>query len=212
MNFSLLSSHINRLEDDTAGMVWAPSALYDAASQQYYVFWSSRFYSTSDPSHQGTAGPDIIRYCTTRDFTTFSAPADYISIPGTSVIDQEFQALPTANSFSRFIKNETIGKVYQEVTSEGLFGTWTRVGGDEGYVVQDTREGPASFRDNLDENTYHLWLDNYAGNGNYVPYQTSNIEQGGYTQSDAPNFPQGLRHGSVTPVTQAQYNALQAKI
>lgn len=79
-------------------------------------------------------------------------------------------------------------------------------------MTQDVREGAASFKDNLDPNVYHLWLDDYSGNGNYIPYQTSNIEKGGYTRSTAPKFPSGLRHGSITPVTQAQYNALKAKI
>lgn len=192
-------------------MVWAPSAIYDAASEQYYVFWASRFYPTSDPDHTGTAGNDIIRYATTKDFTTFSEPKDYIST-SYSVIDQEFQKLDGDNHFARFIKDESVGKVYQEITTTGLFGEWSRVGGSSGFVTQDTREGPASFRDNTDLSLYHLWLDNYSGNGNYVPYQTDDIENGDYTQSSAPNFPQGLRHGSVTPVTQSQYDALKAKL
>ncbi|KAG8666994.1 hypothetical protein FPOAC1_011816 [Fusarium poae] len=45
----------------------------------------------------------------------------------TSLIDQEFQYLGKPGHFVRFLKNETINQVYQESTTTGLFGMWTRV-------------------------------------------------------------------------------------
>ncbi|KAI1137488.1 glycoside hydrolase family 43 protein [Hypoxylon sp. FL0543] len=199
------TSTLRIVEKDTAGMVWAPSAVWDDATAQYYLFWSSRLYAASDTQHTGTATLDKIRYATTKDFTTFSEPNDYLALSDTPLIDQEFQYLGTPGAFARFFKNETTQQVVQEVTTGGLFGTWTRVG----YASTDVpREGPASFADNVTPGLYHLFLDDYT---QYVPYQTSNIRSAGYTRSSTSGFPTGLKHGSVTPLTQEEYDALAAE-
>ncbi|KAI1841761.1 hypothetical protein JX266_012028 [Neoarthrinium moseri] len=200
------ASSLRTIEVSTAGMVWAPSAVWDDATSQYYVFWSSRHYATSDARHTGTASLDRIRYATTKDFVTFSSPSDYLAPSGTPVIDQEFQYLGTAGSFARFVKNETTLQVYEERTTGGIFGSWSRVGT---YVTTQTpREGPASFADNTTPGLYHLWLDNYT---QYVPYKTNSITTGGWSAESVSGFPSGLKHGSITPLTQVEYNALGAK-
>ncbi|KAH6661244.1 family 43 glycoside hydrolase [Truncatella angustata] len=200
------ASSLRTVEASTAGMVWAPSAVWDDATSQYYVFWSSRHYSTSDTGHTGTATLDRIRYATTKDFVTFSPPADYVALKDTPLIDQEFQYLGTKGSYARFLKNETTLQVYEETTTGGLFGTWTRV---SGYVTNDNpREGPASFADNTTPGLYHLWLDNYT---EYVPFKTTSIKTGGWTAETVSGFPTGLKHGSVTPLTQAEYDRIAAK-
>ncbi|KAI0839535.1 glycoside hydrolase family 43 protein [Hypoxylon sp. FL0890] len=198
------ASTLRTVEGDTAGMVWAPSAVWDDATSQYYLFWASRLYAASDTEHTGTATLDKIRYATTRDFVTFSEPNDYLALSDTPVIDQEFQYLGTPGAFARFFKNETTQQVVQEITSGGLFGTWTRLG----YASTDIpREGPASFADNVTPGLYHLFLDDYT---QYVPYQTTDIRSSGYTRSSTSGFPTGLKHGCVTPLTQEEYDALAA--
>ncbi|GAP88737.1 putative glycoside hydrolase family 43 [Rosellinia necatrix] len=195
---------LRTIEADTAGMAWAPSAVWDDATSQYYVFWASRLYSTSDTGHTGTASLDRIRYATTRDFATFSAPQDYLALPDTPLIDQEFLRTGT-NSFTRFLKNETVNQVYQESTTGGLFGTWTRV---PGYLRPESPlEGPAAFADNTTPGLYYVWLDNYT---QYVPYQTSNLQNPRWSASSTSGFPTGLKHGSVTPLTQKEYDAVAA--
>lgn len=195
------------VETETAGMVWAPSAVWDDDTAQYYVFWSSRHYTASDTAHTGDAATlDTIRYATTQDFATFSAPADYVALADTPLIDQEFQYLGSPGAYTRFLKNETNLEVYQEVTAGGLFGTWTRVAD---YVTTDSpREGPLSFADNATPGLYHLWLDDYT---EYEAYATSDISAGVYSSDSVPGFPTGLKHGSVTPLTQAEYDAIAAK-
>ncbi|KAK0122944.1 hypothetical protein ONS96_009967 [Cadophora gregata f. sp. sojae] len=195
------------VEAPEAGMAWAPSVVYDSATSQYFVFWASRLYSSSDTSHTGTASFDRIRFATTEDFTTFSAPQDYIAIPGTPVIDQEFQYLGTPGHYARFIKNETVNQVYQELTTGGLFGNWERV---EGYVSSSSpSEGPAAFEDNLEKGKYYLLLDNYQ---EYVPFQTANIEQAGsWVAAGFAGFPRGLKHGSITPLLQSEMDAFRAR-
>jgi hypothetical protein len=187
-------------------MTWAPSAVWDEATSQWFVFWASRHFSPDDPDHNGEAGLNKIRYSTTQDFVTFSTPEDYLALDDTKVIDQEFQYLGTPNHYARFIKNETLGMVYRETTTDGLFGTWNRV---PGYITEDfSTEGAASFQDNDDPSLYHLLLDDYR---TYIPYETTQILDGPYVRSDAAGLPSGLKHGSVTPLTAGEYDALRAR-
>ncbi|KAJ4315321.1 hypothetical protein N0V94_006017 [Neodidymelliopsis sp. IMI 364377] len=194
---------LNTVEDDTAGMVWAPSAVWDDATQQFYVFWASRFYDAADTAHNGVAGLDRIRYTTTKDFVTFTPPADYIA-EGTPVIDQEFQYLGEPGHYTRFIKNETVNQIYQENTTGGLFGSWERI---PGYVVSGSPwEGTASYADNTVAGKYHIFLDNYT---EYVPFESTDLEA--WTASSRDGFPTGLKHGSVTQITAEELAAVRAR-
>ena len=184
-------------------MTWAPSAVWNEEEGQYYLFWASRHYDVSDPDHTGTPNLDRIRYATTKDFTTFSAPQDYLAPAETPVIDQEFQYLGTPGHYARFVKNETVNQIYQETTTGGLLGTWERI---PGYVRPESpTEGPASFADIQAPGTYHLFLDNYT---EYVPYSTSDIMSPNWQPSNRAGYPKGLKHGSVTPLTQEEYKAV----
>ncbi|KAF4342914.1 arabinase [Fusarium beomiforme] len=197
---------VNCVESDTAGMAWAPSVVWDEPSMQYYVFWAARHYAASDLEHKGTATLDRIRYATTTDFKAFSAPKDYHAPNDTGLIDQEFLYLDKPGHFARFLKNETINQVYQETTSTGLFGTWTRV---PGYVRPESPlEGPGAFADLRTPGLYHLLLDDYT---QYIPFQTSDILSPKWEKSSFPKFPKCLEHGSVTPLTKKEYDTISAK-
>ncbi|KAL5315760.1 hypothetical protein ACEPPN_016631 [Leptodophora sp. 'Broadleaf-Isolate-01'] len=195
------------VEVPEAGMVWAPSVVWDEASEQYFVFWSSRFYDSSDTEHTGPASIDRIRYATTKDFTTFSEPQDYISLPDTPLIDQEFQYLGTPGHFTRFLKNETVNQIYQETTTGGLFGNWERI---PGYVSPlSPTEGPAVFEDNLEKGTFYLLVDNYQ---EYLPLRSEDVEQeGSWKTAGFGGFPRGLKHGSVTPLLREEMNVFAAR-
>ncbi|ORY68253.1 family 43 glycoside hydrolase [Pseudomassariella vexata] len=200
-------SVLRTVESPTAGMVWAPSAVYDSSSSQFFVFWSSRHYSPDDTDHTGIATTlDSIRYATTTDFVTFSEPQDYVALNDTPLIDQEFLYLGSPGYYARFLKNETTLQVYQETTTEGLFGRWERV---PGYVTEEIpREGPAAFGDVEREGVWHLLLDDYT---EYVPYETSGIWEGEWVESESSGFPMGLKHGSVTLLTSGEYEAVAAR-
>lgn len=194
------------VETDTAGMAWAPSAVWSDDESQYYVFWASRHYDSSDTGHTGVASLDRIRYATTTDFMTFSAPSDYLALADTPLIDQEFLYLDTPGSYARFLKNETVNQVYQETTTGGLFGTWTRIAG---YVRDESPlEGPAAFADIQSPGNYHLLLDDYT---QYVPFTTSDIFSPDWQPTGASDFPTGLKHGSVTLLTEEEYEAIAAR-
>jgi len=187
-------------------MIWAPSAVWDARQKHFDVFWSSRFYAANDTNHTGPATNDHIRHSVTKDFKTFSPPQDYVALADGGIIDQEFLYLGQPGHYARFLKNETVNKVFQETTTGGLFGEWKRI---PGYVSdQNPLEGPASFKDNLVPDLYHLLLDDYT---EYEPFQSTDINDGVWTKSNYTDFPKGLKHGSVTPLLQHEYDALARK-
>jgi hypothetical protein len=196
------------VEDATAGMVWAPSAIWDEAKGEYLVHWASKFYPTSDPNHTGTPSAIRIRYAYTKDFKTFSKPQDYINRSPTNIIDLEFLPLGN-NAYARFMKDESAKTVFTEVSTNGLFGTWTRPAGANA-VIESAVEGPAVYWDNQVPGKAHLLLDFYGGDG-YRPYESSDVKGGMWSASDSSAWPKNLRHGSVLPVTQAQIEALRKR-
>ncbi|KAK0492664.1 glycoside hydrolase family 43 protein [Armillaria luteobubalina] len=195
---------------ETAGMAWAPEAIWDADAGQYLVYWSSRFYDEADIAHTGTATEDRIVSAYTSDFRTFTEATDYIVIPGTPIID--LTILPLSDGeYIRFIKNETALRVWSERSSGGLFGTWTKIG--DGYVNPYVTEGPLAFHDNEVEDRIHLWLDKYGGDTQVYGYVPQYTDDGGVTwvNGDRANFPALMKHGVVVPVNQTQYDAIEAK-
>ncbi|KAK3381509.1 glycoside hydrolase family 43 protein [Podospora didyma] len=200
------------VEDSTAGMVWAPEAIWDPAKKQYLVHWASKFYPTSDARHTGNPSNIRIRYAYTSDFKTFSTPQTLIDKSPTNIIDLDILPLNGTNgqSFLRFMKDETKKTVFVEVSTTGLFGTWTRPGGDSA-TIQSGVEGPAAYLDNLNPGKVHLLLDFYGGDG-YRPYESTNPQSNsGWTASSRSGFPANLRHGSVLPISQGLYDALNKK-
>ncbi|KAK2037938.1 arabinosidase [Colletotrichum somersetense] len=199
------------VEDASAGMVWAPDAIWDPAKGQYLVHWASKFYAASDPDHTGAPGCTVIRYAYTSDFLTFSTPQTYIDKSPTNIID--LNILPTSSdglSFARFLKDETRKTVFVEVTTDGLFGTWTRPGGDSAIIASGV-EGPAVYWDNEVAGRAHVLLDFYGDDG-YHPYETGDVaSNAGWSASPRTGFPSGLRHGSVLPINQTLYDALETR-
>jgi hypothetical protein len=183
------------------------------------VHWASRFYSSSDSGHTGTASASQIRYAYTSDFKTFTTPQTYISASN-SVIDLSILKIPEVsatnnNTYVRFLKNEDAKYVYTETSTTGLFGTWTRPGGSSAYIQAST-EGPYGWMDNSIAGRVNVVLDFYGGDG-YKPYYSSMssgqtaMANSGWTAGSTSGFPTGLRHGSVMGITQDKYTALKTK-
>lgn len=108
------------------------------------------------------------------------------------------------------MKDETRKAVFVEVSENGLFGSWTRPGGDSA-IIQQGVEGPAAYLDNTNPGKVHLLLDFYGDDG-YRPFESTNPKSNnGWTASNRGAFPRNLRHGSVLPVGSANYQALGAK-
>ncbi|KAI8945600.1 glycoside hydrolase family 43 protein [Xylaria longipes] len=198
------------VEDATAGMVWAPEAIWDATKNQYLVHWASKFYSTSDPNHTGNPSTIRIRYAYTSDFNTFTAPQTYIDYSPTNIIDLDILPLDSeGKSYLRFMKDESIKTVFMEYSSNGLFGTWTRAGGNSGIITSGV-EGPAAYRDNTEDSKVHVLLDFYGSDG-YRPYDSTDPKNNKWTASSRTGFPSNLRHGSILPINQTHFDALSEK-
>ncbi|KAF2703025.1 glycoside hydrolase family 43 protein [Pleomassaria siparia CBS 279.74] len=198
------------VEDATAGMVWAPDAIWDADKGQYLVHWASKFYApTGDAQHSGTPSAIKIRYAHTKDFKTFTPPRDYIDRSPTNTIDLNLLALGS-NAYARFLKDESAKTVYTEISTGGLFGSWARPAG-AAAVIASAVEGPAAYWDNQVAGKAHLLLDFYGGDG-YRPYESADVKSGKWSASAAAgSWPKNLRHGSVLPVTAGQVSAVSAK-
>ncbi|KAK1759617.1 glycosyl hydrolase [Echria macrotheca] len=180
------------VEDNTAGMVWAPEAIWDPSKGQYLVHWASKFYPTSDPRHTGSPSAIRIRYAHTPDFKSFSPPQTLIDKSPTNIIDLTILPL-SGSSFLRFMKDETKKTVFVEVSTTGLWGTWTRPGGPDA-IIQSGVEGPAAYLDNLDPSKIHLLLDFYGGDG-YRPFESSSavVTNSGWVGSSRAGWPANLR-------------------
>ncbi|KAL7621810.1 hypothetical protein AAE478_007310 [Parahypoxylon ruwenzoriense] len=208
INFS--GERLVNVEDSTAGMVWAPEAIWDASKGQYLVHWASKFYSASDSKHTDSPSNIQIRYAYTSDFKTFSSPQTYINYAPTNIIDLDILPLDTqGNNYLRFMKDESIKTVFVEYSTTGLFGTWTRAGGNNGIIASGV-EGPAAYHDNEDDAKVHVLLDFYGGDG-YRPYESISPKDNEWTASSRSGFPVNLRHGTILPVNQTLYDALSEK-
>lgn len=95
--------------------------------------------------------------------------------------------------------------MWQDTTTEGLFGSWTRV---PGYVRPETpREGAAAFAGLQQCGRYYLLLDDYT---QYLAYTTDAILEPEWVPAEFADFPEGLKHGAVTPLTREEYEAVAA--
>ncbi len=194
----------------TQGMAWAPEVILDptAKSGKYVLTYATRNFAASDPTHTGTPSSTEIWYTRTDDFRNFTAPQPYLSLGTSGVIQLTLKRL-NGTTFVRFLKEERPQRVRGQISTTGIFGTWTDIGSATDYVdTENQSEGPLLFRDNLDPSLYHIWVDLYgsAACQGYVPYESRNITAGVYTKSDKTGFPAcgQLKQGSVIPITAAQ--------
>ncbi|MEV6384163.1 family 43 glycosylhydrolase [Streptomyces sp. NPDC051773] len=202
-----------RVAPDTAGNVWAPEACYDPELGAYVVFWASKLYAEDDPEHTADTHNKML-YATTRDFRVFSEPRLW-NDPGHSVIDST--VVRHDGAYYRFTKDERGnspaapgGKFITVEKSKGLRDTsYDFVADGIGRGAVEQGEGPIVFRSNTDDRTWYLFVDEFSGRG-YVPFETTDLDSGRWTPCAEFALPPGARHGSVLPVTRAEYERLLA--
>ncbi len=121
-----------KVEDDSAGNVWAPEAFYDESTEQYIVFWASNLYPSDDIANRNTSqiSYNRIRMATTTDFVTFSEPKTWVNLDrstgrqGWGMIDSTMIA--TDDRIYRLTKDENGFRVLlQYIDSlDDLHDTW----------------------------------------------------------------------------------------
>ena len=183
---------------DNAGCTWAPEAVYDPEKDMYMVFWASKI---SDDNYT----KQRVYRSYTSDFKTFTEPEAYID---TDVSNIDTTIISHEGIYYRFTKNETKSSVIMEKSTE-LSGRWTDVAA---YNLDEMTgyEGPTAYKIN-GENKWCLLLDYYSKSQGYKPFVTDDITEGVFTQADAFEFDGIYRHGTVMPITQAEYDALIEK-
>ncbi|HEY6794314.1 MAG TPA: immunoglobulin-like domain-containing protein, partial [Kineosporiaceae bacterium] len=198
-----------RVSPDSAGNTWAPEAFYDPTLGAYVVFWASTLYD--NPAHTGDTYNRMM-YATTRDFRTFSEPKVWID-RGWSVIDSTM--IKDAGTYYRFSKDERNNtsstpnsKFVFEEKSSSVLGSYAPVVEGIGKGVINAGEGPLVFKDNTAAK-WHLFIDEFGGRG-YVPFESTDLASGTWTPSTGYALPTSPRHGTVLPVTRAEYERLLA--
>ncbi|MFD9328312.1 family 43 glycosylhydrolase [Streptomyces sp. NPDC060065] len=201
-----------KVSPDTAGNTWAPEAYWDESLGEYVVFWASKLYAEDDPDHTGSTYNKML-YATTKDFRTFSEPKVWDD-PGYSVIDST--VIKDKGSYYRYTKDERdptssspCSKFITGEKSTSLTDTsYDFVADCIGSGSIDRGEGPTVFKSNT-EDKWYLFIDEYGGRG-YVPFETTDLDSGDWTMSTDYQLPASPRHGTVMPVTQAEYDRLMA--
>ncbi|MFJ8636247.1 family 43 glycosylhydrolase [Streptomyces sp. NPDC093568] len=197
-----------KVSPDSAGNTWAPEAFYDARRGEYVVFWASKLYDNE--AHSGDTYNRMM-YATTRDFHTFSEPKVWID-RGYSVIDST--VIRHDGTYFRLSKDERNNSsstpnskfVFEEKSDSLLNLSWEAVAEGIGKGAMSAAEGPLVFKSNTGDKWY-AFLDEFGGRG-YIPFETTDLASGTWTPSTGYDLPARPRHGTVLPVTQAEYDRL----
>ncbi|MEU9283567.1 family 43 glycosylhydrolase [Streptomyces sp. NPDC048275] len=197
-----------KVSPDSAGNTWAPEAFYDAKLGEYVVFWASKLYDNE--AHSGDTYNRMM-YATTRDFYTFSEPKVWID-RGYSVIDSTM--IQHDGTYYRLSKDERDNTsstpnskfIFEEKSDSVLDASWDAVAEGIGKGAMSAAEGPLVFKSNT-EDKWYAFLDEFGGRG-YIPFETTDLGSGAWTPSTGYDLPAKPRHGTVLPVTQAEYDRL----
>ncbi|WP_110930153.1 immunoglobulin-like domain-containing protein [Paenibacillus bouchesdurhonensis] len=209
------------------GNTWAPEAFYDKNTGDYVVFWASSMKVEDTygkyPNGRPAGQYNVMYYATTRDFHTFSEPKVFID-EGFPTIDTTF--IEHNDMLYRFTKSEIGYKVYYEKAPQIFYdrdGIGPELNGYQYEPIAGTRsgnqglighagnnEGQTVFKD-IHEDKWYLFLDSWP----YHVRVSTNLEDGtqfkeNLLPSSAYALPPGPRHGTVIPITRAEYDALQA--
>ena len=186
-----------RVAAPDAGCTWAPEAVYDEESKDYLVFWASKNKSDDFAKQR-------IWAARTRDFRTFAKPFIYIDKPG-HVIDTDI--VRDGNKYHRFSKDEQFKAITME-TSDKLMGPWTE---QPGFSLAKLHgyEGPQCYRlEPASAGKPAVWclvLDHYSKGRGYQPFVTTDLAGGQFTAGPDFSFPFRFRHGSILPISDAEY-------
>jgi hypothetical protein len=175
--------------------VWAPETLWDPASQQFMVYWSTPI--DSDPS---ASDPHSIYYMLTKDFVTFSDPKVLYGKTGRDFIDATI--IKQGELYLMFLKDEADGqKNLRVLSSTALFGSsaWAT---DPSAPITGAygAEGPSPL---LVEGQMILFFDKFA-EGTYGALRSRSLDAltapGSWTDISSSVFFAGVRHGTAIEV------------
>ncbi|MCJ1702615.1 family 43 glycosylhydrolase [Rathayibacter sp. VKM Ac-2926] len=189
-----------------AGNVWAPEAIWDEATGQYYVYWSGR-----DRTQVSTDDWALRVYVsTTRDFQTFSTPKVWLdensstnNADGPNIIDT---TIAVENGVYYRFSTSDWRTVVDKASS--LAGPWTRViarGEETSRGLADHLEGLTVYQ--LPDGRWVVMGDSFG----YSAYVTDTLADMlftalpvGTTGANTYSFSKPFRHGSVLRLSSAE--------
>ncbi|QDB80328.1 beta-xylosidase [Georgenia wutianyii] len=192
-----------------AGNVWAPEAVYDEASGEYYVYWSAR-----DRRENETEDWALRVYVTrTRDFVSFTEPEVWASLNeqgdgegGPNIIDSTIAK--EGDTYYRFSTSDWHTVID---TAPSLDGPWTTVvarGEAAAHGLRASMEGLTVYQ--LPDGRWAVMGDQSG----YYGHVTDSLASLQFTQltvgpgPDQYSFDQRFRHGSVLRLSAAEEQRL----
>ncbi|MEQ0558214.1 glycoside hydrolase family 43 protein [Amycolatopsis sp. NEAU-NG30] len=192
-----------------AGNAWAPEAIFDPASGDYVLYWSTN--ATLDGRRK-----QRVHYARTRDFRTVGPPAVFIERPG-YVLDTQIVTSPTGVGGFRYYRASADGQITVEGANR-ILGPWTRIGdlsalgisngATGGTVVEAPMWMPVNGR-----TEWVLWLDQFKTGRGYLPLASTNLgNTGNFHRVTGYSLGGTLkRHGGIIGLTAAEESRVLAK-
>ncbi|OOB92049.1 family 43 glycosylhydrolase [Rathayibacter sp. VKM Ac-2630] len=195
-----------------AGNVWAPEAMWDETTGQYYVYWSGRDKTQVDTDEWALR----VYVSTTRDFVNFSTPTVWLdensstnNADGPNIIDTTIAK--EGSTYYRFSTSDWRTVVD---TASSLAGPWTRViapGQETSRGLSDHLEGLTVYQ--LPDGRWVVMGDSFG----YSAYVTDSLASMQFTAlpvgtsgANRYSFSKPFRHGSVLRLSSAEESRLLA--
>ncbi len=175
--------------------VWAPETLYDTATSQFMVVWSSPL--DLDP---GASDAHSIYYMLTEDFGSFTSPEVLYQKTGRNFIDATLYQ--SGDGYLMFLKDEADGqKNLRVVSSQTLFGSNAWTAEPSSPLTGDyAAEGPSPLET---EGRLVLYFDKY-GEGAYGALQSDSLSglenPEAWEDISSSVYFAGVRHGTAIQV------------
>lgn len=192
---------------------WAPEILYDPATGEYLIYWSTtipgRFPETEvakgDKAPEGGVLNHRIYFTSTRDFKTYTKAA-LLYDPGFNCIDATI--VPAEGRWLMFLKDETRAPVAKKnirmAWADRPTGPWGPAGPP---ISPDWVEGPTALHT---PDGWRLYYDAYR-RGHFEGVQSKDLESWDSINSGI-SFPRGARHGTALSVPPRVLESLRGDV
>ena len=180
--------------DPTAKNVWAPELFYDAANEQWLIFWATTIPGKFPETENAGDNNHRIYYVTTKDFNTFS-PTKLLYDGGFNVIDA--MILPANGKYYLVVKDETKNPVKKHIRLAEAASAAGPYGPAGPAISPDWVEGPSGIKIG---DAYYIYFDHYVNPHYYGGIKSTDLK---HWQDISPqlSFPKGMRHGTVLRVS-----------
>jgi hypothetical protein len=186
--------------------VWAPETIWDSATEQFMLYWS-----TPIDNNPSASDPHSIYYLLTKDFLTFSEPKVLYGKTGRNFIDATI--IKQGDAYLMFLKDEADGqKNIRVLSSAALFGAsaWSA---EPSAAITGAygAEGPSPL---LIDGQMIVFFDKFA-DGAYGALRSHALDAlttpSSWTDISSSVFFAGVRHGTAIEVPFEVFRAVALK-